>query len=116
MANTPRKIQDPTEASGWTYELPSVTAQTSVIASAYIPYNGCPDGVCAFSYATRINVTIAGQAEMVEGQMVTGGFFATLGVDALADHGDEAPGRGGTDDDPRRSVRHPSWTTCLERV
>ena len=35
------------------------------------------DGVCAFSYATRINVTIAGQAEMVEGQMVTGGFFAT---------------------------------------
>lgn len=42
-------IYDPTEVSGWTYELPSVAAQTSVIASAYIPYNGCPNGVCAFS-------------------------------------------------------------------
>jgi RHS repeat-associated protein len=42
-------IQDPTQRGGWTYELPSLATQTSVIASAEIPYNGCPSGVCAYA-------------------------------------------------------------------
>jgi hypothetical protein len=42
-------IYDTTQVGGWTYELPSLATQTSAIASAYIPYNGCPNGVCAYS-------------------------------------------------------------------
>jgi macrolide transport system ATP-binding/permease protein len=40
-------------------------------------------GVCAFEGSWRINVVVDGQAEVVQGQLVSGGFFATLGVSAL---------------------------------
>jgi predicted permease len=40
-------------------------------------------GACFFSYTTRINASLNGQAEVVEGQMVSGGFFSVLGVQAL---------------------------------
>src|SRR5262245_8696179 len=39
---------------------------------------------CFFSYATRVNANINGQSEVVEGQLVSGGFFSTLGVPATA--------------------------------
>jgi predicted permease len=40
-------------------------------------------GVCAFEGSWRINVVVDGQAEVVQGQLVSGGFFATLGAGAL---------------------------------
>jgi predicted permease len=41
-------------------------------------------GACFFSYTTRLNASLNGQGEIVEGQMVSGGFFSVLGVDAVA--------------------------------
>src|ERR1044071_6816918 len=32
-------------------------------------------GACFFSYATRVNASLNGQAEVAEGQLVSGGFF-----------------------------------------
>src|SRR5215813_423612 len=40
-------------------------------------------GVCAFTDSERVNVVMDGQAEVAQGQLVFGGFFATLGVNAL---------------------------------
>jgi len=40
-------------------------------------------GACFFSYTMRINTNVGGQSEAVEGQMVSGGFFAVLGVPAM---------------------------------
>jgi len=40
-------------------------------------------GACFFSYTTRVNASVSGQGEAVEGQMVSGGFFSVLGVPAL---------------------------------
>ena len=39
---------------------------------------------CFFSYTTRINASLNGQTEVLEGQLVSGGFFSVLGVDAVA--------------------------------
>ncbi len=41
-------------------------------------------GACFFSYTTRVNASLNGQAEVAEGQLVSGGFFSTLGVQAQA--------------------------------
>ena len=40
-------------------------------------------GACFFSYTTRLNASMNGQSEMVEGQIVSGGFFSVLGVQAM---------------------------------
>ena len=40
-------------------------------------------GACAFTDSERVNVVVDGQAEVAQGQLVFGGFFATLGVNAL---------------------------------
>ena len=40
------------------------------------------ESACFFSYATRVNANLNGQSEVVEGQLVSGGFFSTLGVSA----------------------------------
>lgn len=40
--------------------------------------------LCFFSYTTRLNASINGQVEVVEGQPVSGNFFSVLGVDAIA--------------------------------
>jgi predicted permease len=37
-----------------------------------------------FSYPTRINIGINGESEVVEGQLVSGGFFTVLGAEAIA--------------------------------
>jgi predicted permease len=37
---------------------------------------------CYFSFATRINASFNGEPEVIEGQLVSGSFFSTLGVDA----------------------------------
>lgn len=47
-----------------------------------------------FSYTTRLNASLNGQPEIVEGQPVSGNFFSVLGVDA-------ATGRTLTDEDDR---------------
>jgi predicted permease len=52
--------------------------------------------VCSFSFATRINASIGRQAEMVEGQVVSGGFFPTLGIEPAA-------GRTFTEEDDKTS-------------
>jgi predicted permease len=41
-------------------------------------------GACFFSYAPRVNAGYHGQVEVVEAQLVSGGFFSTLGVGAAA--------------------------------
>src|SRR5215467_11060446 len=40
--------------------------------------------LCYFSYVTRVNASFDGQGEMVEGQLVSGGFFPLLGVKPAA--------------------------------
>jgi predicted permease len=40
--------------------------------------------LCFFSFATRLNAAINGNAEVVEGQLVSGSFFSTLGVAGAA--------------------------------
>ena len=40
-------------------------------------------GVCAIDPVGRVNLVVDGQAEVAQGQLVSGGFFATLGVNAL---------------------------------
>ena len=57
-------------------------------------------GICSFSYNTKINATIGGQAEMIEGQLVSGGFFSTLGVAAVA-------GRTLAEEDDKKSSNQP---------
>jgi hypothetical protein len=37
---------------------------------------------CYFGFATRINASFNGAPEVIEGQLVSGSFFSTLGVDA----------------------------------
>jgi putative ABC transport system permease protein len=39
---------------------------------------------CFFSFATRVNASVNGNAEVVEGQLVSGSFFSTLGVEPAA--------------------------------
>jgi predicted permease len=39
---------------------------------------------CFFNYTTRLNVSSAGSSEVVEGQMVSGSFFKTLGINPIA--------------------------------
>lgn len=41
-------------------------------------------GACFFSYPTRINIGVQGESEVIEGQLVSGGFFPVLGVEASA--------------------------------
>src|SRR5262245_59335470 len=57
-------------------------------------------GVCTFYGSDRINVTVEWQAEVAYAQMVSGGFFATLGVNALL-------GRNITEDDDKVHGAHP---------
>ncbi|HEV2834503.1 MAG TPA: ABC transporter permease [Pyrinomonadaceae bacterium] len=40
--------------------------------------------LCFFSFATRVNAVVNGNAEVVEGQLVSGNFFTTLGVQPAA--------------------------------
>ena len=40
--------------------------------------------LCFFSFATRVNTVVNGNAEVVEGQLVSGNFFTTLGVEPAA--------------------------------
>jgi predicted permease len=40
--------------------------------------------VCFFNFPTRVNASINGNAEVVEGQLVSGSFFSTLGISAAA--------------------------------
>jgi predicted permease len=40
-------------------------------------------GVCAIDPGGQVNLVVDGQAEVARGQLVSGGFFATLGVNAL---------------------------------
>src|SRR6185369_12250095 len=54
-------------------------------------------GASFFAYPTRINIGIEGQSEVVEGQLVSGGFFPMLGVEASA-------GRALTDADDKASA------------
>jgi predicted permease len=51
-------------------------------------------GVCAFDASWRVNVVVDGQAEVAQWQLVSGGFFATLGVNAML-------GRSFTEDDDK---------------
>ncbi len=37
---------------------------------------------CYFAYATRINTSFNGSPEVIEGQLVSGSFFSTLGIEA----------------------------------
>src|SRR2546425_5840738 len=46
--------------------------------------NAVLSGACFFSYATRINTNLNGQAEVVEGQPVSGNFFSVLGLEPVA--------------------------------
>jgi predicted permease len=57
-------------------------------------------GVCAFGDSSRVNVVADGQAEVAQGQLVSGGFFATLGVNAFL-------GRTLTEDDDKIPGGHP---------
>ena len=57
-------------------------------------------GVCAFNPGSRVNVVADGQAEVAQGQLVSGGFFATLGVNALL-------GRMITEEDDKIPGAHP---------
>ncbi len=57
-------------------------------------------GVCAFGPSERANVVVDGEAEVAQGQLVSGGFFATLGVNALL-------GRTLTEDDDKIPGGHP---------
>ena len=57
-------------------------------------------GVCAFGSSGRVNLVVDGQAEVAQGQLVSGGFFATLGVNALL-------GRALTEDDDKIPGGHP---------
>ena len=63
-------------------------------------HNQVLSGLCSFSYATRVSASIGGQAEVVEGQLVSGGFFSTLGVEAAA-------GRTFTEEDDKESGNQP---------
>ncbi len=58
-----------TNISYRTYE--RLRAQDHVLADA-----------CYFGFATRINASFNGSPEVIEGQLVSGSFFATLGVEA----------------------------------
>ncbi len=60
--------------------------------------------VCFFSYSTRVNVFLGESGEVVEGQLVSGSFFQTLGVNAFL-------GRTLLTDDDNRSVvlSHRYW-------
>ena len=42
------------------------------------------DDLCFFSFATRVNASINGNAEVLEGQLVSGSFFSTVGVTPAA--------------------------------
>ena len=42
------------------------------------------DDACFFSFPTRVNASINGNAEVIEGQLVSGSFFSTLGVTPAA--------------------------------
>jgi predicted permease len=47
-------------------------------------HNDVLSGQCFFSYVTRINAEVNGQAEMVDSQMVSDNFFSVLGVKPVA--------------------------------
>jgi predicted permease len=57
-------------------------------------------GACAFGGTFRVNVVADGQAEVAQGQLISGGFFATLGVNAFL-------GRTLTEDDDKIPGGHP---------
>jgi len=57
-------------------------------------------GVCAFAYILRVNAVVDGQAEVAQAQQVSGGFFATLGVNSML-------GRMLTEDDDKVPGGHP---------
>src|SRR5688500_13509423 len=69
-----------------TYE--RLRAQDQVLADA-----------CYFGFTTRINASFNGAPEVIEGQLVSGSFFATVGVDA-------AVGRTLLDTDDREDANH----------
>ena len=58
-----------TNISYRTYE--QLRAQNQLLADA-----------CYFGFATRINASFNGAPEVIEGQLVSGSFFSTLGIDA----------------------------------
>lgn len=41
--------QAPWQVGAWSYDLPILTATTSIFWSATTPNNGCPNGVCTYS-------------------------------------------------------------------
>ena len=60
------------------------TSNVSFTAFEQLKTHESISDACFFNYTTRINVSTGGSSEVVEGQMVSGGFFKTLGVNPIA--------------------------------
>jgi predicted permease len=64
---------------------PSLKRSTNISYRAYErlrAQNHLLADACYFGFATRINASFNGSPEVIEGQLVSGSFFSTLGVDA----------------------------------
>jgi hypothetical protein len=64
---------------------PSVKRSTNISYRTYERLRGENQllaDACYFGFATRINASFNGSPEVIEGQLVSGSFFSTLGVDA----------------------------------
>jgi len=64
---------------------PSVKRSTNISYRTYERLRGQNQllaDACYFGFATRINASFNGSPEVIEGQLVSGSFFSTLGVDA----------------------------------
>jgi predicted permease len=60
------------------------TSNVSVAAVEKLRKQESFSDVCFFNYTTRFNVSLGEESEVVEGQMVSGSFFKTLGVNPIA--------------------------------
>jgi predicted permease len=60
------------------------TSNVSFTAFEQLKTHESISDACFFNYTTRVNVSTAGSSEVVEGQVVSGGFFKTLGVNPIA--------------------------------
>ena len=84
--------------------VPSNSKRTSNLSHAFFQQLRAQrevlDGVCTFSNSPRVNIVVSGQAEVAQGQMVSGSFFTVLGVSALL-------GRTITDEDDMVPGGHP---------
>jgi hypothetical protein len=64
---------------------PSLKRSTNISYRTYERLRGQTEflaDACYFGFATRINASFNGSPEVIEGQLVSGSFFSTLGVDA----------------------------------